>query len=67
MSKILEEDTTDYISVKIVKHTKEDFSFKVMELAKELKISYLEAVQEMIEAKKIEVEIVAKLITTELS
>ncbi len=65
INKIIEDDT-DYLNIKIVKHSKEEFSSKVIELVKETNISYLDAVLEMVEFKKIEIEIVAKLITPEL-
>lgn len=59
-------DEIDYIHAKIVKHTSVDFSNKVINLSKKLDISYIEAVMEMVENKKIEIEVVAKLLTPEL-
>lgn len=63
---MIKEDNTDYLNISIIKHNKDEFSNRVIKLAETLKISYLEAILEIVEEKKIEVEIVSKLITDEL-
>jgi len=60
------EDNTDYVNIKIVKHEKEEFSKKVIAFAAENKISYLDAALEIAETRKIEIEIVAQLLTQDL-